>query len=106
MLRSRLRRHHDEGDAHKALNVLGSLWIFSGLLIWALVLLSAVWKPPAFETIMGALVIICGLAGFAALMLSYPQSHLPGTRCPRCGKVRREGKGGVVGEVFGVCSCP
>jgi hypothetical protein len=55
---------------------------------------------------MGALVIICGLAGFAAFMFSYPQSHLPGTRCPRCGKVRREGKGGVVGEVFGVCSCP
>lgn len=90
---------------NRAIKVLGSIWIYSGLALPALGLLSLVWQPPAFDTIMLVLVAVCVLAGLAALLLSYPQSRLPGTRCPRCGEIRQAGPGKFVGEVFGVCSC-
>jgi len=90
---------------NRAIKILGSVWIYSGLLLVSLGLLSMLWQPPAFDTIMVALVSVCVLAGLSALLLSYPQSRLPGTRCLRCGEIRRAGPGKVVGEVFGVCSC-
>jgi hypothetical protein len=90
---------------NRTIKVFGSLWICSGLLLPGLGLLSLVWQPPAFDTIMVALVIVCVLSGALALVLSFPQSQLPGTRCPRCGEVRRTGPGQFVGEVQGVCAC-
>lgn len=89
----------------RAIKVLGSIWIYSGLALLALGLLSLLWQPPAFDTIMLTLVAVCVLAGLAVLLLSYPQSRLPGTRCPRCGEIRQVGSGKFVGEVFGVCAC-
>jgi hypothetical protein len=90
---------------NRAIKVLGSIWIYSGLALLALGLLSLLWQPPAFDTIMLTLVAVCVLAGLAALLLSYPQSRLPGTRCPRCGEIRQASSGKFVGEVFGVCWC-
>lgn len=56
----------------RAIKLLGSVWIYSGLLLIGLGLLSLLWQPPAFDTIMLALVSVCVLAGLGALLLSYP----------------------------------
>lgn|SRR5262245_31577466 len=90
---------------NRAIKILGSIWIYSGLLLPGLGLLSLLWQPPAFETIMVAIVSLCVLSGLGALLLSYPQSRMPGTKCVRCGEIRKPGPAKLVGEVFGVCSC-
>lgn len=91
--------------SHRAIKFFGSLWIYSFLLLLGLGLLSVVWQPPALDTIMAALLVVCALSGAIALVLSFPQSGLPGTRCPRCGEIRQTGPQQFVGEVQGVCAC-
>jgi hypothetical protein len=92
---------------NRAVRILGSIWIYSFLSVPGVGLLSKFWQPAGFDTdtVLFALVIVSVLAGLGALLLSYPQSRLPGTKCLRCGEIRRAGPGGLGGEVFGVCSC-